>query len=284
MLGTEYIILAQKTHDERKSISVKKFYVAFQIGSMRKSVYPLLGPTTIGRGADNTITIPDPTISRNHAKLSFQKGYWEIEDMQSANGVIVDGKRVERLALKSGDTFHLGEILFSFTEKEIAESENQFKDTIQILSSSEVLGFQGEKEEAELSFERIKKVVATIPFFSPLNAEERRELADTAELHGFNAGEIIIEEGDHCRSIYVILNGRVRVFTRDYHDNEEELAILVAGQFFGAMSFLTGKPRSTFVSALDTSMLMELSFARMRKLIRENLKVKEVLLDYYRNR
>jgi len=35
---------------------------------------------------------------------------------------------------------------------------------------------------------------------------------------------------------------------------------------------------------LDTSMLMELSFASMRKLIRGNLKVKEVLLDYYRDR
>ncbi|MGB5921767.1 MAG: cyclic nucleotide-binding domain-containing protein, partial [Syntrophobacteria bacterium] len=103
-------------------------------------------------------------------------------------------------------------------------------------------------------------------------------------LHGFSAGEIIIREGDPGRSIYVILNGRVRVFTRDYEANEEELAILEEGQFFGEMSFLTGKSRSAYVSALDTSMLMELSFTSMRKLIRGNLKVKEVLLDYYRDR
>ncbi len=263
---------------------MKKFYLAFQIGSMRKSVYPLLGPTTIGRGADNTITIPDPAISHNHAKVSFQDGYWTVEDLQSANGIIVDGKRVEKLALKSGDTFQLGEILFSFIEKEIAESENQFKDTIQILSSVEGLGILGEKEEPELSFERIREVVAAIPFFHPLNEVERRELADTTELHGFRAGEMIIREGDPGRSIYVILNGRVRVFIRDYKGNEEELAILEEGQFFGEMSFFTGQSRSAYVSSLDTSMLMELSFASMRKLVRGNLKVKEVLLDYYRDR
>lgn len=263
---------------------MKKFYLAFQIGSMRKSVYPLLGPTTIGRGADNTITIPDPAISHNHAKVSFQDGYWTVEDLQSANGIIVDGKRVEKLALKSGDTFQLGEILFSFIEKEIAESENQFKDTIQILSSVEGLGILGEKEEPELSFERIRKVVAAIPFFRPLNEVELRELADTTELHGFSAGEIIIREGDPGRSIYVILNGRVRVFIRDYKGNEEELAILEEGQFFGEMSFFTGQSRSAYVSSLDTSMLMELSFTSMRKLIRGNLKVKEVLLNYYRDR
>ena len=263
---------------------MKKFYLAFQIGSMRKSVYPLLGSTTIGRGADNTITIPDPAISHNHAKVSFQEGYWTVEDLQSANGIIVDGKRVERLALKSGDTFQLGEILFSFIEKEIAESENQFKDTIQILSSVEGLGILGEKEEPELSFERIRKVIAAIPFFRPLNEVERRELADTTELHGFKAGEMIIREGDPGRSIYVILNGRVRVFIRDYKGNEEELAMLEEGQFFGEMSFFTGQSRSAYVSSLDTSMLMELSFASMRKLVRRNLKVKEVLLDYYRDR
>ena len=263
---------------------MKKFYLAFQIGSMRKSVYLLLGPTTIGRGADNTITIPDPTISRNHAKLSFQKGYWEIEDIQSANGIMVNGSRVERLTLKSGDTFHLGDILFSFIEREIAESENKFEDTVQILSSVEGLGIMDEKEEPESSLERIREVVAAIPFVHPLNEMERSELADTAELHGFSAGEIIIREGDPGRSIYVILSGRVRVFTRDSEGNEEELAILEEGQFLGEMSLLTGKSRSAYVSALDTSMLMELSFTSMRKLIRGNHKVREILLDYYRDR
>ena len=263
---------------------MKKFYLAFQIGSMRKSVYPLLGPTTIGRDADNTITIPDPTISRNHAKLSFQKGYWAVEDLQSANGIMVNGSRVERLILKSGDTFHLGDILFSFIERESAESENKFEDTVQILSSVEGLGILDEKEEPESSLEQIREVIVAIPFVHPLNEMERRELADTAELHGFSAGEIIIREGDPGRSIYVILSGRVRVFTRDSEGNEEELAILVEGQFFGEMSLLTGKSRSAYVSALDTSMLMELSFTSMRKLIRGNHKVREILLDYYRDR
>ena len=263
---------------------MKKFYLAFQIGSMRKSVYPLLGPTTIGRDADNTITIPDPTISRNHAKLSFQKGYWAVEDLQSANGIMVNGSRVERLILKSGDTFHLGDILFSFIERESAESENKFEDTVQILSSVEGLGILDEKEEPESSLEQIREVIVAIPFVHPLNEMERRELADTAELHGFGAEEIIIREGDPGRSIYVILSGRVRVFTRDYEGNEEELAILEKGQFFGEMSFLTGKSRSAYVSALDTSMLMELSFTSMRKLIRGNHKVRKILLDYYRER
>ena len=261
---------------------MKKFYVAFRIGSMRKSVYPLLGPTTIGRGADNTITIPDPAISRNHARVNCHQGYWTVEDLKSTNGVVVDGKRVERQILKPGDTFQLGEILFRFIEKETPKTRNQFEDTVQILSAVDGLGILDEKEESELSPERIREVVAATPFIHPLNKVERRKLADTAELHGFGAGEMIIKEGDPGRSIYLILNGRVRVFAKDYDGNEEELNILKKGQFFGAMSFLTGQSRSACVSALDTTMLMELSFTSVRKLIRENLKVREVFLDYFR--
>jgi pSer/pThr/pTyr-binding forkhead associated (FHA) protein len=259
-------------------------YLSFQIGFEKKTVYRLQGPTTIGRGSDNTITVPVPSVSRNHAKVTLKGDTWVVEDLKSANGIVIDGKLVDKFTLKSNDTFKLGEVEFSFMEREISESEDQLKDTIQILSPVEGLDVLGEKEEPELSFERIRDAVAAIPFFKPLNEVELRELADAAELHGFSAGEIVIKEGDPARSMYVILNGRVRVFTRDYKGDEEEFAILEAGQFFGEMSFLTGKSRSAYVSALDISMLMELSFTSMRKLIRANLKVKEVLLDYYRDR
>ena len=72
---------------------------------------------------------------------------------------------------------------------------------------------------------------------------ERKKLADAALLQGFNAGEMIIREGEPGRSIYVVLSGWVKVFGRDHQGNEFELAILEKSQSFGDMSFLTGKPR-----------------------------------------
>ena len=43
---------------------MKQSYLAFEIGSMQKTIYPLLGQTTIGRSGDNTITLPDPTMPK----------------------------------------------------------------------------------------------------------------------------------------------------------------------------------------------------------------------------
>jgi CRP-like cAMP-binding protein len=264
---------------------MKKYYLTFQIGSMKKSVYPLLGPTTIGRGADNTITVPDPTVSRNHAKLSFQDGTWIVEDLGSANGITVEGKRVEKSVLKPGDTFQLGEIAFSLKDHGTPDASDQFIQTVEILSASAAdLEVLDDKEKAEFWHKRLHNVIATIPFFSCLDAKEHRLLTDTATLHGIKAGEMIIREGDPGRSIYAVLSGRVKVFLRDYRGSELELANLGESEFFGEMSFLTGKPRSACVMATEPAMVMELSYSNMRKLVQENSAVKKVLLDSYHDR
>ena len=272
---------------------MKQSYLAFEIGSMQKTVYPLLGPTTIGRSADNTITLPDPTTSRNHARVVFAEGKWVVEDLGSANGILIGGQRVKRVILTSGDTFKIGAITFRFIEKELSSGSDQLFETVEILASasedlnvqlSEDKDVEREPKKSKPWSERLQEAVAAIPFFSPLSADERKKLADEATLHVFNAGEIIIREGDPGRSIYVILDGQVRVFTRDHHGEELELALLGIGQFFGEMSFLTGKPRSGSVSAQDTSVIVELSYTSMRRVVKEHPTVKKVLVEYYQHR
>jgi ABC-type multidrug transport system ATPase subunit/pSer/pThr/pTyr-binding forkhead associated (FHA) protein len=48
-------------------------------------------PTTIGRAADNDITLEDPLVSRRHARIEPRAGDWYLLDLGSANGTIVDG-------------------------------------------------------------------------------------------------------------------------------------------------------------------------------------------------
>ena len=272
---------------------MKQCYLAFEIRSMQKTIYPLLGPTTIGRSADNTITLPDPTTSRNHARVVFKDGTWVVEDLGSANGIIFAGQRVERVVLKSGDTFKIGGVTFRFIAKELSELSDQLFETVQILATaSEDLDFEVSAEKVEEQgvqdsrpwSERLQDAVAAIPFFSPLNANQRKKLADEATLHVFNGGEMIIREGDPGRSIFVILDGKVRIFTKDHEGEELELATLGVSQFFGEMSFLTGKPRSGSVVAQDTSVVVELSYTSMRKVVKKHPTVKKVLVEYYQNR
>jgi hypothetical protein len=73
----------------------------------------------LGRSRECDIQVEDPNVSRRHAELR-QEGpsYW-IVDLDSTNGVEVNGKRVKRAKLEPGDSFTVGstEITFS-TERE----------------------------------------------------------------------------------------------------------------------------------------------------------------------
>jgi len=264
---------------------MKRYYLAIEKGSLRTSMHALVAPTTIGRGPDNAIIIEEITASRSHAGVSFLEGAWTVEDLGSRNGVFAAGKRITKAALRPGDTFHIGDYTFRLVEMEVSGDRTQLSDTVQILSANiETMASPSRGSGTSPSPERLQAVIAAIPFFSSLGEPELDRLASTSTLHVFQSGEIIIREGDPGRSVYIILHGRVRVFTRDYKGKELELATLGGSQFFGEMSFLTGQPRSSHVEALESSVLVELSYTAMHRLAKENPQVKETLLRYYRER
>jgi hypothetical protein len=66
------------------------------------------GQATIGRSKECDIQLPDPNVSRKHAEVR-QEGaaYWVI-DLDSTNGMEVNGRRQKRAKLRQGDRITLG--------------------------------------------------------------------------------------------------------------------------------------------------------------------------------
>jgi len=256
---------------------MKRYYLVFDTGALEKTIYPLLETTTIGRDSGNPIPLSDPTASHSHAKIYSHEGSWVVEDLGSTNGILFNGERVEKISLIPGDSFQVGKTSFSLVEREIGESEDPLQTTLEFFSPASLTG-------TDRRSVRLMDVISKIPFFAPLQESEREELAEDATMHVFNAGEMIIHEGDPGRSVYIILDGRVKVFTRDKGGKELPLATLGVGQFFGEMSLVSGKSRSSSVAALELSVLVELSYVSMAKIIEQNLAMKGVLEEYYQVR
>ncbi len=63
---------------------------------------------TIGRGPDNDIVLDAPQISRHHARILRKEKDLFIEDLASANGTFLNGKRVGRSPFKPEDTLSFG--------------------------------------------------------------------------------------------------------------------------------------------------------------------------------
>lgn len=70
----------------------------------------------MGRELDNTLRLPDPSISRHHCVLRKAGGGYEIQDLQSSNGVLVNGNRVQSSPLRNGDRITLGQVQLTFQD------------------------------------------------------------------------------------------------------------------------------------------------------------------------
>ena len=74
----------------------------------REVFLPESSPVTVGRGAEAHVRFQDPGISRRHARLVWDEG-WFLEDAGSANGVWDAGRRIDRLAIEGEVEVRLGD-------------------------------------------------------------------------------------------------------------------------------------------------------------------------------
>lgn len=69
----------------------------------------------IGRTDDNDIALDHRSLSRTHCKLVREEnGEWRIIDMQSANGLMVNGEPYAQVTLRPGDVVELGHVKMKF--------------------------------------------------------------------------------------------------------------------------------------------------------------------------
>ncbi|MBP7867941.1 MAG: FHA domain-containing protein [Acidobacteria bacterium] len=85
----------------------------------KKEVYPVIVPKTrVGRQSDNDIAFPnEKSISGRHCEIVFQNGQFVLRDLNSTNGVFVNGEKIRESPIHNGDKVKLGVKMFRFEEK-----------------------------------------------------------------------------------------------------------------------------------------------------------------------
>jgi predicted component of type VI protein secretion system len=67
----------------------------------------------LGRHSQADLRLPLPDVSRRHCRLVFEAGGWHVVDLESLNGVYVNGERVRESALRPGDRLRIGGFTFA---------------------------------------------------------------------------------------------------------------------------------------------------------------------------
>lgn len=92
-----------------------------------------------------------------------------------------------------------------------------------------------------------------IPFLSELADETLSELVVHAKKSTFPKHAFIMTEGDETHSLYILLSGKVRVFSSDEQGKEVTLLVQTPTSYFGELALLSNEPRSASVVTLEKS-------------------------------
>ncbi len=92
----------------------------------------LQGVTLIGRSSECEVTIEDPLVSRQHARIVIEGGKVNVEDLGSRNGVKINGAAVRKpTQLKDRDRLRIGtqELVFCEVTQQAADSARAVRIT-----------------------------------------------------------------------------------------------------------------------------------------------------------
>jgi hypothetical protein len=87
-------------------------------GELENKRFPINDQIRLGREADNDLALPDKMASRHHAILQRQGVFYQISDLNSANGTFVNGKRIHEPTLfKDGDILIIGDTKLTISDR-----------------------------------------------------------------------------------------------------------------------------------------------------------------------
>jgi monovalent cation:H+ antiporter, CPA1 family len=111
--------------------------------------------------------------------------------------------------------------------------------------------------EAEKLVVGPEELLKNVPFFERLPAAEFKIVAERLRLRTAPTGDRIVTEGRPGATLYLIARGVIRV-TRRIDGEVQDVATLMAGDFFGEMALLHGGPRRATCRAVTPCALYEL--------------------------
>ncbi len=92
---------------------------------------------------------------------------------------------------------------------------------------------------------------ARVPLFANLDADSLRELATATRRRSYRPGEIIFHRDDPGQVLFVIREGKVRIYITSGDGQEVTLEVFGPGDYFGELALLDGHPRSASAVTLE---------------------------------
>jgi CRP/FNR family transcriptional regulator len=106
-------------------------------------------------------------------------------------------------------------------------------------------------------------VLSRAPLFEALDYDGARALASRMTEVGLGRGERLFAEGDVGDSLYVVLEGKIKLTRAAADGRENLLSVIGPGEMFGELSLFDPRPRTSSASAITDARLAALAHDKL---------------------
>ena len=107
--------------------------------------------------------------------------------------------------------------------------------------------------------------LSEVPLFADLSARQRRKIARTTGEDRYAPGDVIVREGGHSETLFIILEGTAKIVRKG-----RTVARRVPGEFFGEISMIDERPRTASVIAETPMRCLVLYHDGLRKIVMDD--------------
>jgi len=130
-------------------------------------------------------------------------------------------------------------------------------------------------------------LLARCELFQGMSLEERKRVAELCIRRRFRAREVIFNQGEIGREMYIVVSGRLRGSATSEEGKELSFFILQESDLFGELALIDGETRSVTVTAIDSCELLVLRQIDFKTLLKQNdmigLRLLSILAGKIRN-
>jgi CRP-like cAMP-binding protein len=125
----------------------------------------------------------------------------------------------------------------------------------------------------------MKDFLRNLELFKAFTDEELEKVSEIVEIRNYNAGEIIIRQGETVGTLFLIKSGTARVSAESSPDRPEEVfAILNPNEYFGELSLIDSHPPAASVFAEENAVIFAVDHNDLRDLMAKNLSIANKIL------
>jgi CRP/FNR family cyclic AMP-dependent transcriptional regulator len=108
-----------------------------------------------------------------------------------------------------------------------------------------------------------------VPLFADLSEKDLAALVNDFRIREYAEDEIIFRQGDNSRDLYVVVEGKVRIFKISPSGNETSIQIFSTYDIIGEFAAIDSQPRSATARAIVRCALLEMTQDKLLQRMRE---------------